>query len=71
MSEHLSLGEPNEGVTLHPISKGERLELSFTKCHHKVVDIGLEDASLSIEIPVAVRYSSILVNLRVLFVKLK
>ena len=51
MSEALSLGAPNDGVTLHPISKGERLELSLTKCHQKIDAIGLVDAFLSIETP--------------------
>ena len=51
MSEALSLGDPNEGVTLHPISNGVRLELSLTKCHHKVVAIGLEDAFLVLRPP--------------------
>ena len=63
MSEALSLGEPNEGVTLHPISKGERLELSLTKCHHKIDAIGLGDAFLSIETPSVVE---IFINLNLI-----
>ena len=64
MSESLSLGDPNEGVTLYPISKGERVELSLTKCHHKIVSIGLEDAFLSIEIPSVVE---MFINLTAIF----
>ena len=48
------MGDPNEGVTLHPISKGERLELSLTMCHHEMVAIGLEGSFWSIETPSAV-----------------
>ena len=44
----LSSVEPSDGVTLHPISKGERFELSFTKCHHWTVAIGLVYACVSI-----------------------
>ena len=63
MSEALSLGDPNEGVTLHPISKGERLELSLTKCHQKIVVIGQKDEFLSIETPLAIE---IFINLNVI-----
>ena len=51
MSEALSLGDPNEGVTLHSILKGEKLELSLTICHQKIFAIGLEYEFLSIETP--------------------
>ena len=45
MSDALSIVDPNDGVTYQPISNGERLKLSFTKCHYKTVAIGLGDKS--------------------------
>ena len=51
MSEALSLGDFNEGIMRHPISKGEKLELSLSKCHYEIFTIGLGDTILIIVHP--------------------